>query len=303
MLKTHSLGSVVYLSVFTTLSFHINKYILSILNFTYPTVFQGWQTLVTVILMKLAVSDQLVPFRWKHFAAHMHLFICFTGNIVAGSKALSVLPIPIVIAVTNFIPALNHIVRSHYFAEKDYVSFFVCFLCICSVVCIFCLDSILSEIKISCVWTITHLILSWVQTIIEQTNGSSTYSPLDKLFYSNLFSVIVLAPSSFYLQEAFLALDFEERRQLRFLVGCVMSGVLGTILSNIRIHTCTNPFNSEAVSRALCCFLSPFILPCSLSSLVWIIVAFNVLISCFVPSTKDGVHILKSVNPSQSELV
>lgn len=70
------------------------QYVLSVLHFTIPTVFQGWQTLVCVLLLTTLM-------RWKKFRVDVlclekrivlrMLFplICFSLSNVAGSKALA----------------------------------------------------------------------------------------------------------------------------------------------------------------------------------------------------------------------
>ena len=65
---------------------------LSVLKFTYPTVFQGWQTLVCVLILKyLTLKKQLDVAVLDKSAAISLLPHClyFLGAIVAGSKALS----------------------------------------------------------------------------------------------------------------------------------------------------------------------------------------------------------------------
>lgn len=67
---------------------------LSILKFTYPTVFQGWQTLVGVLILKyLTLKKQLDVAVLDKSTAISLLPHClyFVGAIVAGSKALATL--------------------------------------------------------------------------------------------------------------------------------------------------------------------------------------------------------------------
>lgn len=72
---------------------------LSVLNFTYPTIFQGWQTLVGVIILKIFVvcsnnkSWQVVRLQKHEFLLLLPHFIFYVSALVAGSKALSKLVI------------------------------------------------------------------------------------------------------------------------------------------------------------------------------------------------------------------
>lgn len=72
----------------------ILQYVLSVLKFTYPTVFQGWQTLVCVLILKyLTLKKQLDVAVLDKSTAISLLPHClyFLGAIVAGSKALATL--------------------------------------------------------------------------------------------------------------------------------------------------------------------------------------------------------------------
>jgi len=62
--------------------------------FTYPTVFQGWQTLVSVLILKyLTLKKQLDVAVLDKSTAISLLTHClyFLGAIVAGSKAVATL--------------------------------------------------------------------------------------------------------------------------------------------------------------------------------------------------------------------
>ncbi|XP_029003320.1 transmembrane protein 241 isoform X7 [Betta splendens] len=74
------------------LSNFTNKFVLSVLNFTYPTLFQGWQTLIGAVLLLLFAKLGWVEIsRITRSAALSWLpaSLLFVGNIYAGSKALS----------------------------------------------------------------------------------------------------------------------------------------------------------------------------------------------------------------------
>jgi hypothetical protein len=76
-----------------------SQYVLSVLNFTYPTIFQGWQTLVGVIILKIFVvcsnnkSWQVIRLEKYEFLLLLPHFIFYVSALVAGSKALSKLVI------------------------------------------------------------------------------------------------------------------------------------------------------------------------------------------------------------------
>ncbi|XP_046879626.1 transmembrane protein 241 isoform X5 [Hypomesus transpacificus] len=75
-------------------SYFTNKYVLSVLKFTYPTLFQGWQTLIGVLLLLL--SGKLGWVEMSSFSRSAALSwlpgsLLFVGNIYAGSRALACL--------------------------------------------------------------------------------------------------------------------------------------------------------------------------------------------------------------------
>lgn len=297
------LQQLVFLMVFYTSTIHINKFILSILGFTYPTVFQGWQTLVAVILMRVLLFEELSPICWTSFFANLPLFLCFVGNIVAGSKALSSLPAPIVIALSNVVPALIHAVSNPRADEKNYINFTASLFALFSAICIFLMDPILSENGIPTMWMVFHLLFLGAQGLVEKRTSSSLNS-LDKLFYCNLFSVVVLAPSSLYLEEAFSALNFHERRQLSFLLGCVMSGILGTVMSLMTVYSVPTSLNTIAISRAVSCIISPYILPCTLNTSTWFFVVLSlVAVSVIKMDNSPPLNVIDCSNQKQIEIV
>jgi hypothetical protein len=81
--------AVCILSLFFTL-----QYVLSVLKFTYPTVFQGWQTLVGVLILKFLTMKKRLDVAVLDKTTAINLLphsIYFLGAIVAGSKALTTL--------------------------------------------------------------------------------------------------------------------------------------------------------------------------------------------------------------------
>uniref|UniRef100_A0A3Q3GTT0 Transmembrane protein 241 n=1 Tax=Labrus bergylta TaxID=56723 RepID=A0A3Q3GTT0_9LABR len=100
--RRHSVG-LVFSCVFVV-SFFTNKFVLSVLNFTFPTLFQGWQTLIGAILLLLSGRLGMVEMsRITRSAALSWLpgALLFVGNIYAGSRALARLDIPLFFTLQN----------------------------------------------------------------------------------------------------------------------------------------------------------------------------------------------------------
>ncbi|XP_064026539.1 transmembrane protein 241 isoform X6 [Pogoniulus pusillus] len=69
-----------------------NKYVLSVLNFTYPTLFQGWQTLVGGLLLHISWKLGWVEINLcsrSEILSRLPASVLFVGVIYAGSRALS----------------------------------------------------------------------------------------------------------------------------------------------------------------------------------------------------------------------
>ena len=87
-----------------------NKLVLTVLGFTYPMVFQGWQTLVGFVVFKALQVGKVIPVASIPLdrAGCISLlpnFLFFTAGIIAGSKALAYIPLYIFLAVSNILPA------------------------------------------------------------------------------------------------------------------------------------------------------------------------------------------------------
>ncbi|TRY91396.1 hypothetical protein DNTS_013522 [Danionella cerebrum] len=100
---------------FFTASYLTNKYVLSVLKFTFPTIFQGWQTLSGTLLLLVTWKLGLVEFNgFSRSATFSQLPGCilFIGNIYAGSKALSLLPIPFFFVLQNVSEVLAFLISA-----------------------------------------------------------------------------------------------------------------------------------------------------------------------------------------------
>ncbi|XP_046397910.1 transmembrane protein 241-like [Ischnura elegans] len=246
---------IVHVILFTTTIF-VNKYVLSILKFTYPTVFQGWQTLVGVVILKFLTwkgKPKLVvtPLDKNGTISILPHVIFYVGSIVAGSKALSSLPIPVFLSACNLAPASIFLLDSlpQPLCKVSSITLIPAFLTLMASACVlFLCDAEFPNDPNGgdspYFWMLVHVVLLTAQSLHDRV-VDPRFSQMDLLFYANLFGVVILAPASLYLQEAFLALQFRHRRQLHFLVGCLLSGVLGLLL---RIRTAAASSTSDSSS-------------------------------------------------------
>ncbi|XP_046997820.1 transmembrane protein 241-like isoform X1 [Schistocerca americana] len=261
--KMHCAEKIVY-SEFVTHSFlfvstvFINKYVLSVLSFTYPTVFQAWQTLVGAVIFKYLNAKKMLDVVPLDRSAALQLLphcVFFVGGIVAGSKALSKLPIPVFVSVGSLprvcVFLLDYVSSAIKATALQLTAGLVCLLAATSVIL---LDVSLPFADSGYTWLLAHVVFITAQ-ILHGRITDSHYTETDKLYYSNIFSVVVLAPASFYLEEAFSVLHFRHRRQIRFYIGCLCSGVLGTCLQLWAPQTRAAP-QANAVARMVACLLA-----------------------------------------------
>uniref|UniRef100_A0A8B9H0J6 Transmembrane protein 241 n=1 Tax=Astyanax mexicanus TaxID=7994 RepID=A0A8B9H0J6_ASTMX len=90
--------------LYVYICFFFYQYVLSVLKFTYPTLFLGWQTCTGTLL--LVVTGKLGWVEVKGFTRSAAVLwlpgsVLFLGNIYGGSKALSMLPIPFFFVLQN----------------------------------------------------------------------------------------------------------------------------------------------------------------------------------------------------------
>lgn len=102
-------------------SYFTNKFVLSVLKFTYPTLFQGWQTFIGAILLLLSGKLGWVEMsRITRSAALSWLpgSLLFVGNIYAGSRSLSRIEIPFYFTLQNSSHVVSYIILKVIHREK-----------------------------------------------------------------------------------------------------------------------------------------------------------------------------------------
>ncbi|XP_066992350.1 UDP-N-acetylglucosamine transporter TMEM241 homolog [Anabrus simplex] len=282
---------IIYTFLFVSTIF-VNKYVLSVLRFTYPTVFQAWQTLVGAVILKYLTMKKKLDVTLLDKAAAFQLLphcIFFVGAIVAGSKALSKLPIPVFVSVCNLPPACIFLLDySSSPLNIGLVQVTAGLLSIGAAISVIMLDITLPFADSGYSWLLAHVVFLTAQSLHARITDPH-YTEFDKLYYSNIFSVVVLAPASFYLEEAFSALHFQHRRQLRFYLGCLCSGILGVLLQlwTARVRSGRWFVHSQALARVVASLLALPVFSSEPSSTVWIFIAVNLLTTVVIPSESE----------------
>ncbi|XP_076061116.1 UDP-N-acetylglucosamine transporter TMEM241-like isoform X4 [Oratosquilla oratoria] len=229
-------------------------YVLSVLNFIYPTIFQGWQTLVGGILLRILLSHKCLSVSATEldksgFISLLPSFLFFSAGIVASSKALSKL-----------------------FSDSPYF------------------------------WMLVSLACVAVQTLHFKI-ADARYTEVDRLYFSYIFGVVVLAPASLYLEEAFEVLHFPHASRYDFYAGCLLSGILGLFLnlSTMKVQS-QNYFSVvDAITKLVTSVLALSIFPDYTSHTVKIFVGINLVSAVFVPQPKSKE--VEMPDPMQEQLM
>lgn len=179
-------------------------------------------------------------------------FVLFVVFVISGSKAVSTYPVLAFVCATNVLPAVTFLIDSwssnSVSSANSILQKGLAFVAIPSGAAVVWAatkakaatgkadeeghDSLQHQQLIydAAFWLAVHLMcgiaLSFHSRIADQR-----YSYSERLFYSYVFALVVLLPASLYLEEAFEALNFQHRRQMRFLLGSVFSAGAGVALS------------------------------------------------------------------------
>ncbi|ESP02666.1 hypothetical protein LOTGIDRAFT_237892 [Lottia gigantea] len=214
----------------------VNKFVLSVLKFTYPTIFQGWQTVVGAIMIKILISAGIMdPITSNLTRSDIALWLpgmmLFVVSIYSGSKALASLSIPVYFAQQNLILVFRQIAVMS--INKQITSIFNYIMLM--IVVISCVAVIQTDPYFNSegyFWVCVHLISTGLIEIYTQLiNTKLKLSIYERLYSCYIYSVIVLAPSSYFLGDALEAQKFPYLYFTKFYVGCLMSGVFGLCLN------------------------------------------------------------------------
>ncbi|KAM3929408.1 UDP-N-acetylglucosamine transporter TMEM241 [Leptodactylus fuscus] len=222
-----------------------NKYVLSILKFTYPTLFQGWQTLVGGVFLhvcwklgwvEITCSSRAEIVSWLPAAAF------FVGIIYAGSRALSRLSIPVFLTLHNASEFVTYVVQRIFCREQS------SYTRLCSVTLLLISAAYLpvhdQQFDVDgYFWAIIHLVCSGCYKVFQKYHKSSSLSELDQQYINYFFSVVFLAFASHPTGDLFSALEFPFLYFHTFHGGCCASGVFGFLLMllSVKLRSSLSP--------------------------------------------------------------
>ncbi|XP_014426012.1 UDP-N-acetylglucosamine transporter TMEM241 isoform X1 [Pelodiscus sinensis] len=264
--------------LFYLASYFTNKYVLSVLKFTYPTLFQGWQTLVGGFLLHISWKLGWVEISYSsrsEVLTWLPASVFFVGIIYAGSRALSRLPIPVFLTVHNAAEVITCGFQK--FVQKEHTSL----LKICSVLFLLiaagCLPLFDTEFDPDgYLWALIHFICVGVYKVIHKLWKTNSLSDLDQQYINYVFRmginivaaftcfVVLLASASHPAGDLFSALDFPFLYFYRFHSSCCASGLLGffLMLHTVKLKSITSSWQYAAwsfLAKVTTAGLSPFI--------------------------------------------
>ncbi|XP_007566643.1 transmembrane protein 241 [Poecilia latipinna] len=212
-------------------SYFTNKFVLSVLKFTYPTLFQGWQTFIGAALLLLSGKLGWVEMsRIPRSAALSWLpgSFLFVGNIYAGSRALSRIDIPFFFTLQNSSHVVSYIIARAVHREKTQrLKIISVFLLLLSAINLPLHDPQFDHSGY--VWALCHLFCVGAYRVF-QVHKSTNLSDIEQQCINYWFSVLLLGLAAHPTGDISGALEFPSLQSHTFHCGCCASALLGFLL-------------------------------------------------------------------------
>ncbi|XP_068737836.1 UDP-N-acetylglucosamine transporter TMEM241 homolog isoform X1 [Montipora capricornis] len=240
---------------FGVITTFVNKHVLSNLHFTYPTVFQSWQTgssaLALLSMSTLGFTDlNIVSVNRSVLRSWLPASVLFSATIYSGSVALSRLPVPVFCAIHYISTILQTLVESIVLRQdlpiKVQLSLIMTAL---AVVMVAATDTKFDQIGYK--WMLIHCTFSALYILYANSRKKNSFSALDQMFCNAVTSVIILMTISVATGkvfkyhhrcykhrtfqkakcELFTLIEFPYLYSSDFHLWCLGSGVSGALLS------------------------------------------------------------------------
>lgn len=225
------LGGLLFCGLFVLFYFS-NKFVLSVLKFTFPTLFQGWQTLIGSVLLLLSVKLGLVEMTRINRSAALSWLpgsVLFVGNIYAGSRALSQIDIPFFFTLQNSSHVVSYIIPKIVHRERlqwlKLIS--VCLMLISAVNLPYC-DPQFDATGYR--WAVAHLLCVGFYRVFQLQHKSTNLSDIEQQGINYVFSVLLLAVAAHPTGDLTAAMAFPSLQSHAFHGGCCASALLGFLL-------------------------------------------------------------------------
>ena len=225
---------IVLFFISSSLAILINKYILWKLRFAYPSVFQSWQMFVAALILISAHSGDIVtirPISTSSFRRWLPLVFLFTVSIYSGSKALSMLPVPIFCLIQQtFLLVTIHVVEiyktkkrpSNYQGACIAAAFFCLWLAY-----LFDNDS---ENQVKYTWILLNCFCICFYSMYASFLKSLKMQEIDKLFLNAKSSVVLLLLFGIYTGETSDVFNYQYLHDTFFHLLFLGSGFFGALV-------------------------------------------------------------------------
>lgn len=260
-------------SLVFVVSYFTNKFVLSVLKFTYPTLFQGWQTFIGAVLLLLSGKLGWVEMsRITRSAALSWLpgSFLFVGNIYAGSRALSRLDIPFFFTLQNCSHVISYIIFKviHRQQKTQWLKFISVCLVLFSAINLPLYDPQFD--RSGYLWAVCHLSCVGAYRVFQVQYKSINLSDLEQQCINYLFSVLLLAIAAHPTGDLPGALEFPSLQSHTFHCGCCVSALLGflLLLATVKLKSGLSLEDFGIwifLSKVTAMFLSPFIFSVSVN--------------------------------------
>ncbi|XP_034776473.1 transmembrane protein 241-like isoform X4 [Acipenser ruthenus] len=199
-----------------------------------------WQTLVGGLLLALSGKLGWVEVHSISRSAALSWLpgsVLFVGNIYAGSRALSRLPIPIFFTLYNASEVVTCFIQKLTQREAtSWMKLLSVMLLLTSAGCLPLYDPQFDPSGYF--WAVIHFLCVGGYKVFK-CSKSSLLSDLEQQYINYVFSVLLLAFSAHPTGDLFGALEFPYLHSYKFHSGCCASGVLGffVLLATVRLKS------------------------------------------------------------------
>lgn len=273
----------------------VNKYVLTNLNFTYPTIYQSWQMFVAAFLLICIHTFGCTEIQCTTYAVVIKSWILpilsFTLSIYSGSISLSRLPIPIFCifqqGFTQLFVLISNLIT---FGRPSVFESITVMGGIGSTVLAVYLDMDYSHHRYK--WLVVHCLSAGFYSIYAVHINNTKIKEIDKMVLNSTSSVLLLMTFGYATGETTSVLDFPFIHQSRFHLSCLLSGVFGTVIMLSYSNLCDITLLPKvrfyhSITMALVCCVSVFIFDTMITATITFVILFgfvNVIVYAYLVS-------------------
>ncbi|XP_076826382.1 UDP-N-acetylglucosamine transporter TMEM241 isoform X3 [Brachyhypopomus gauderio] len=261
-------------------SYFTNKYVLSVLKFTYPTLFQGWQTSIGTLLLWVTAKlgwVEINDFPRSGAVTWLPGSVLFVGHIYAGSKALSILPIPVFFVLQNVSEVVFFlIVKLSQRERSSWMKIFSENVMLLSAVTLVLHNPEFGPIGY--LWAIIHLFCVGAYRVIQRSSKSSQLSEAEQQFFNYVVGMLLLASAAYPTGDLYSSLEFPLLMSHQFHSSVFASALFGfsLTLASVKLKSLLS------LTHCAVCFFLAKIVASALSVLIFSVELSSVTLFCIL---------------------